>query len=50
MKNLKLALLALVALAVMSLSLASPWRIAHAHTSVPFHMDGSFRAAVELQP
>jgi len=26
------------------------WRIAHAHTSVPFHMDGSFRAAVELQP
>jgi prolyl oligopeptidase len=30
MKNLKLALLALAALAVMSLSLASPWRIAHA--------------------
>ena len=30
MKNLKLALLALVALAVMSLSLASPWRIVHA--------------------
>jgi hypothetical protein len=26
------------------------WRIAHAHTSVPFHMDGSFRAAVDLQP
>lgn len=26
------------------------WRIAHAHTSVPFHMDGSFRAAVELEP
>jgi prolyl oligopeptidase len=30
MKNLKLALLALAALAVMSLSLASPWRITHA--------------------
>jgi ketosteroid isomerase-like protein len=26
------------------------WRIAHAHTSVPFYMDGSFRAAVDLQP
>ncbi len=26
------------------------WRIAHAHTSVPFHMDGSFRAAVDLEP
>lgn len=26
------------------------WKIAHAHTSVPFHMDGSFRAAVDLQP
>ena len=26
------------------------WRIAHAHTSVPFHMDGSFRAAVDLKP
>lgn len=30
MKNLKLALLALAALAVISLSLASPWRITHA--------------------
>lgn len=30
MKNLKLALLALAALAVMSLSLASPWRVTHA--------------------
>ena len=30
MKNLKLALLALAALAVMSPSLASPWRITHA--------------------
>ena len=26
------------------------WTIAHAHTSVPFHMDGSFRAAVDLEP
>ena len=29
---------------------ASGWRIAHAHTSVPFYMDGSFRAAVDLEP
>jgi ketosteroid isomerase-like protein len=29
---------------------AGGWKIAHAHTSVPFHMDGSFRAAVDLQP
>lgn len=26
------------------------WRIAHRHESTPFHMDGSFRAATELQP
>jgi PhnB protein len=26
------------------------WIIVHAHTSVPFHMDGSFRAAIDLQP
>ena len=26
------------------------WRIAHGHTSVPFHMDGSFRAAIDLKP
>ncbi len=26
------------------------WRIAHEHTSTPFHMDGSFRAAVDLTP
>ena len=26
------------------------WKIAHAHTSVPFYMDGSFRAAVNLRP
>jgi len=26
------------------------WRIVHRHESTPFHMDGSFRAAVDLQP
>lgn len=26
------------------------WRIAHEHTSTPFHMDGSFRAATDLEP
>lgn len=26
------------------------WRIVHEHESVPFHMDGSFRAAVDLEP
>jgi ketosteroid isomerase-like protein len=26
------------------------WRITHEHESVPFHMDGSFRAAVDLEP
>ena len=26
------------------------WRIAHAHSSVPMLMDGSFRAAVGLEP
>jgi PhnB protein len=26
------------------------WKITHQHTSVPFHMDGSFRAAVDLKP
>ena len=30
--------------------LASGWKIAHEHTSVPFYMDGSFRAAVDLHP
>ena len=29
---------------------AEGWKIAHAHTSVPFHMDGSFRAAIDLEP
>jgi ketosteroid isomerase-like protein len=26
------------------------WRIAHGHSSVPFRMDGSFRAATDLKP
>jgi PhnB protein len=26
------------------------WKITHEHESVPFHMDGSFKAAVELTP
>jgi PhnB protein len=26
------------------------WKIAHEHTSVPFYMDGSARAAVDLKP
>ena len=26
------------------------WKVAHAHTSVPFYMDGSFKAATDLEP
>jgi len=26
------------------------WRIAHEHASVPFYMDGSYKAAVDLKP
>jgi ketosteroid isomerase-like protein len=26
------------------------WLIVHAHESVPFYMDGSYRAAVDLKP
>lgn len=26
------------------------WKVAHEHISVPFYMDGSFRAAVDLYP
>jgi hypothetical protein len=26
------------------------WLIVHAHESVPFYMDGSFRAAIDLTP
>lgn len=29
---------------------AGRWAIVHEHASVPFYMDGSFRAAVDLQP
>jgi ketosteroid isomerase-like protein len=30
--------------------IGSNWRITHDHMSVPFYMDGSFKAAVDLQP
>jgi len=26
------------------------WKIAHEHSSVPFYMDGTFRAAIDLKP
>jgi PhnB protein len=26
------------------------WLVTHEHVSVPFHMDGSFRAAIDLKP
>jgi len=26
------------------------WKIAHEHESVPFYMDGSFKAAIDLEP
>jgi ketosteroid isomerase-like protein len=26
------------------------WKITHEHESVPFYMDGSFKAAVDLKP
>ena len=26
------------------------WKIAHGHSSIPFRMDGSFRAATDLKP
>ena len=26
------------------------WKIAHEHSSVPFYMDGSFGAAIDLKP
>jgi ketosteroid isomerase-like protein len=29
---------------------AGSWKVTHEHTSVPFYMDGSFRAAVDLEP
>ncbi len=30
--------------------LSGAWMIAHEHTSVPFYMDGSYRAAIDLKP
>lgn len=30
--------------------LEGAWRVVHEHTSVPFHMDGSFKAALDLEP
>jgi ketosteroid isomerase-like protein len=30
--------------------IAGAWKIAHGHSSVPFRMDGSFRAATDLKP
>ena len=29
---------------------AGAWKITHDHTSVPFYMDGSYKAAVDLKP
>ena len=29
---------------------AGAWKIVHEHDSVPFYMDGSYRAAVDLTP
>jgi ketosteroid isomerase-like protein len=26
------------------------WQVTHEHMSVPFYMDGSYRAAVDLKP
>ena len=30
--------------------IGAAWKIVHEHASVPFYMDGSFRAAVDLAP
>jgi ketosteroid isomerase-like protein len=30
--------------------IGSAWKVVHEHVSVPFYMDGSFRAAVDLKP
>ena len=30
--------------------IAGSWMVAHEHSSVPFYMDGSFRAAIDLKP
>jgi ketosteroid isomerase-like protein len=29
---------------------AGMWKVFHVHSSVPFYMDGSFRAAIDLKP
>ena len=29
---------------------AGAWKVVHEHVSVPFYMDGSYRAAVDLKP
>jgi len=29
---------------------AGEWKVTHEHVSVPFYMDGSYRAAVDLKP
>jgi PhnB protein len=30
--------------------IAGAWKIMHEHTSVPFYMDGSYKAAIDLKP
>ena len=30
--------------------IAGKWKVVHEHVSVPFYMDGSFKAAVDLKP
>ena len=30
--------------------ISGEWKITHAHESVPFYMDGNFKAAVDLKP
>jgi PhnB protein len=29
---------------------ADGWKVFHVHSSVPFHMDGSYKAAIDLKP
>ena len=35
---------------LLSRKIRGDWRIVHQHESVPFYMDGSYRAAVDLKP
>jgi PhnB protein len=30
--------------------IADRWKVTHEHSSVPFYMDGSYKAAVDLRP